>query len=246
MHTLTTSIAFCGKGGAGKTTVCALAVKYLISYNKKILVIDADPAGGLSWALGISPKKTLNDLQQELASALERKTITNTDELYLSANYELLSSLIENTGYDFLSIGRSEQAGCYCSINAFLRHCIAELAAHYDYICIDGEAGLEQVNRRVLETVTHCIIVSDTSKRSIAIAHNLLLLTKKRMQSPQCSVIINKVGDSYCECSGLPIIGLLPISKTIAEFDSTGRSLLDIGYEDDYYKQLKNVLAHVV
>lgn len=239
-------IAFCGKGGAGKTSLCALAVKYLMEGEKKILAIDADPAGGLSWALGVTPAKTLDDLRQSLSESLTNKRVQGNEELFALAQYELFSSLIENKGFDFLSVGRPEAEGCFCSINAFLRHCIHTLIAHYDYVCIDGEAGLEQVNRRVLETVTHLVIVSDTSKRSIAIAHNLLALAKRRTQTMHCGVIINKWGDSNCELDQLPVLGYLPISNTVALFDAAGKSLIDMSDDDSFYVKVKEVMKNFV
>jgi len=239
-------IAFCGKGGAGKTSLCALVVKYLMEKQKKILAIDADPAAGLSWTLGVTPAKTLDDLRQTLSESISNKKVQSNDELFALAHYELLSSLIENRGFDFLSVGRPEAEGCFCSINAFLRHCISTLVAHYDYVCIDGEAGLEQVNRRVLEKVTHLVIVSDTSKRSIAIAHNLFTLAKQRMQTMHCGVIINKWGDSNCELKELPVLGLLPVSQTIAQFDAAGKSLIEISDDDAYYIKVKEVMKNFV
>lgn len=48
-------IAVAGKGGVGKTSLAAVIVKLLAQAypDKKILAIDADPAVGLSTALGI-------------------------------------------------------------------------------------------------------------------------------------------------------------------------------------------------
>ncbi|HPS94753.1 MAG TPA: AAA family ATPase, partial [Deltaproteobacteria bacterium] len=44
----TNVLAMCGKGGVGKTSICALMVKLLAKTNgRKILAIDADPAVGL-------------------------------------------------------------------------------------------------------------------------------------------------------------------------------------------------------
>lgn len=238
-------IAFCGKGGAGKTSLCALTIKYLAQNKKRVLAIDADPAGGLSWALGLKPHKTLDDLMMTLHAAVDTKAVQSSDELYAMANYELLASLVEHAGFDFLSVGRPEAEGCFCSINAFLRHCIGKLTEHYEYVCIDGEAGLEQVNRRVLETVTHLIIVSDTSKRSVEIAHNLFELARQRTQTMHCGVIINKMGDSNCQTGQLPVIGTLPLSKTIAQFDSEGKSLLELSDNEEYYTMFKTILKHI-
>ena len=47
-------LALVGKGGVGKTSLAAVIVKLLVEKypDKKILAIDADPAVGLSTALG--------------------------------------------------------------------------------------------------------------------------------------------------------------------------------------------------
>ena len=51
-------LAVAGKGGVGKTSVAANMVRLLTETypDKKILAIDADPAVGLSTALGIDVK----------------------------------------------------------------------------------------------------------------------------------------------------------------------------------------------
>ena len=64
-------IAVSGKGGVGKTSLAAVIVKLLVSAysGKKILAIDADPAVGLSTALGIDPEKTVDDVRKEAIAA---------------------------------------------------------------------------------------------------------------------------------------------------------------------------------
>ena len=49
-------LAVAGKGGVGKTSIAATIVRILVEAypDKKILAIDADPAVGLSTALGLS------------------------------------------------------------------------------------------------------------------------------------------------------------------------------------------------
>ena len=57
-------IAVAGKGGVGKTSISAAFVRLLTEAypDKRILAIDADPAVGLSTALGVEVKETLDIL----------------------------------------------------------------------------------------------------------------------------------------------------------------------------------------
>ena len=66
MENKATIIALSGKGGVGKTSVSAAIVKLLVEAypDKKILAIDADPAVGLSTALGIEVKTTIDDIRK--------------------------------------------------------------------------------------------------------------------------------------------------------------------------------------
>ena len=47
-------IAFCGKGGSGKSTVASLVTKYLASSNKNVLAVDGDINQHLGSALGFT------------------------------------------------------------------------------------------------------------------------------------------------------------------------------------------------
>ena len=66
-------IAVAGKGGVGKTSISAAIVKLLVQKypDKKILAIDADPAVGLSTALGIDVKMTIDDIRKEIVETVE-------------------------------------------------------------------------------------------------------------------------------------------------------------------------------
>ena len=61
-------LALTGKGGVGKTSLSAIIVKILSENfkDKKNLAIDADPAIGLSTALGVDVKLTLDDIRTEI------------------------------------------------------------------------------------------------------------------------------------------------------------------------------------
>ena len=38
---------------------------------------------------------------------------------------------------------------------------------------IDGEAGIEQINRRVMEKVTHLVLITDTSRKGTQVVQTI-------------------------------------------------------------------------
>ncbi|NLA04867.1 MAG: AAA family ATPase, partial [Firmicutes bacterium] len=58
-------VCICGKGGVGKTTISALLSRLVLERQGiRGLAVDADPGGGLSMALSLPVKKTVNDLRK--------------------------------------------------------------------------------------------------------------------------------------------------------------------------------------
>ncbi len=51
-------IAISGKGGVGKTTLCALLAKEAASQGKRVFAVDADPNPTLALALGFPQEIT--------------------------------------------------------------------------------------------------------------------------------------------------------------------------------------------
>jgi CO dehydrogenase maturation factor len=51
-------VAVCGKGGVGKTTVAAVLASELRRSGGRVLLVDADHAGGLSMALGLAARRS--------------------------------------------------------------------------------------------------------------------------------------------------------------------------------------------
>ena len=159
-------IALTGKGGVGKPSISAALVKLLVEEfpEKKILAIDADPAIGLATVLGIEPEVTLDDIRNEIVANVEDGNTKEAMELLSESRYKIAEAIVEKEGFAFLAIGRPESAGCYCRINSYLKEVITMISEQFDYVVIDGEAGIEQINRRVMEKVTHLLLISDTSK----------------------------------------------------------------------------------
>ena len=160
-------ITVAGKGGVGKTSICACIVRLLTERfpDKKILAIDADPAVGLSVALGVDVKLTLDDIRMSIVDSVENGETREALELLSEARFRIFDALVEMPGFAFLAIGRPESSGCYCKVNSYLKEVISILANSFDYVVIDGEAGIEQIQRRVMEKVSHLLLITDQSKK---------------------------------------------------------------------------------
>ena len=120
-------ITVAGKGGVGKTSICASIVRLLVENcpDKKILAIDADPAVGLSVALGVDVKLTLDDIRQSIVDSVENGETREALELLSEARFRIFDALVEMPGFAFLAIGRPESSGCYCKVNSYLKEVMA-------------------------------------------------------------------------------------------------------------------------
>ena len=107
-------IAVCGKGGVGKTSISAAMVNILIrDRGKKILAIDADPAVGLASVLGITTRKTVDNIRSDLIQRMEDKTAGKKEAFLTHLDYEMLGAVTEKENLAFLAIGRPEKEGCF-------------------------------------------------------------------------------------------------------------------------------------
>ena len=227
-------IAVCGKGGVGKTSISAAMVKILArDKNKKVLAIDADPAIGLAAALGMATEKTVDDIRNSLIQRLEQEEVDDREEIVSRLDYEIFEALVENKNLAFLAIGRPEKEGCYCQVNHLLKDIIASVAGHFDYVVIDGEAGIEQVNRRVMEKVSHLVLVADPSAKALQVAQTIQQVARHAVDCKKSGLIINryrsiKEKDTISIPQDLPFLGWVPEDDVIRICDIQGRSILDL------------------
>ena len=96
-------LAVAGKGGVGKTSLAAVMVKLLVAAypDKRILAIDADPAVGLSTALGVDVKLTVDDIRKEVVANAEDGNAKAAIELLGEARYRIFDALVEMDGFSF-------------------------------------------------------------------------------------------------------------------------------------------------
>ena len=215
-------IALTGKGGVGKTSISTALVKLLVEEfpEEKILAIDADPAIGLATALGIDPKLTLDDIRNEIVANVEDGNTKEAMELLSESRYKIAEAIVEKEGFAFLAIGRPESAGCYCRINSYLKEVITMISEQFDYVVIDGEAGIEQINRRVMEKVTHLLLISDTSKKGLEVIKTIENVAMELVKYDRIGLIVNRVEDpamiERLDTRGLELLAAIPSDKKLA------------------------------
>lgn len=244
-------IAVAGKGGVGKTSISAAVVKLLTQAypDKKILAIDADPAVGLSTALNVDVKMTIDDIRKEIVQTVEDGQTKAAIELLGDARYKIFDALVETEGFAFIAVGRPESAGCYCKINSYLKEVISLISSDFDYVVIDGEAGIEQINRRVMEKVTHLILVSDASKKGTQVINTIKGVADELVMYDKIGAVINRLPDEsvikYIDTKGIPVLSYIENDKNLAVYDIEGKSILDLPDDSNVVKGVKEALQKI-
>ena len=227
MDKKTQIIAVAGKGGVGKTSLAGVIVKLLVEAHpdKKILAIDADPAVGLSTVLNVEVDKTIDDIRKEVIKNVEDGDTKTAVELLGEAKYEIMDAVV-------IAIGRPETAGCYCRINSYLKEVITMLSDKFDYVVIDGEAGIEQINRRVMEKVTHLLLVTDASKKGCQVVQTIKKVADELVMYDRIGVIANRIPDmevaKLMDIGDLELLSVIQSDSKLAQADVLGENVFNL------------------
>ncbi|MHA2185500.1 MAG: AAA family ATPase, partial [Promethearchaeota archaeon] len=199
-----------------------------------MLLIDADPTHPhLSYMVKLVPQVSLEMIRIDVINKTLEKERT-VKELAENIDFEVYNAIVEGKDYSLISIGQPEDPGCFCPSNTLLRKVIESISKDFDIVVLDCEAGLEQINRMVIESVDILIIVSDLSIRSVETANTLRKSAKKFTNYKKLGVVLNKVkGDishitNRLEELGLPLLAKIPEDPIILEFDMKGTPIIDI------------------
>jgi CO dehydrogenase maturation factor len=263
---MTTTIAVAGKGGTGKTTVCAMMIRYLIQHGlSPVLAIDADPSSNLNLVLGLplEDQDTVGHIREDMLEQVQTDSAAGvmtgglvgglTKQDYF--DYHIRSIIVEGDDVDLLAMGRPEGPGCYCPANNAMRLVIDRMSDQYPFVVMDNEAGLEHLSRRTTRNVEHLLVVTDPSQRGVVAAQRVAeLVTELDIEIGQAYVIVNRaprgeipapLKDSV-EALGVPLLGVIPADEALMEFEFSGRPLVELGDESPVYQAVATMMAQIL
>ena len=90
-------VAVCGKGGVGKTAFTTMLTKVLKDDpdTGRLLVVDADPAMGLLYALGVDTSNSIGAIREKVLEAAENGTAGEKTEVAEELDYLIVNTLKE-------------------------------------------------------------------------------------------------------------------------------------------------------
>ncbi len=225
-------IALAGKGGTGKTTLCALIVRALKERKLgSVLAVDADPNSNLGELLGVAATDNIGAILDNLLLDANKIPAGMTKERFIQLKVQ--AAIQESDGFDLLSMGKPEGPGCYCYVNNILRGLMAKLINDYDYIVMDNEAGLEHLSRRTSRLADALIVVSDASSVGLKSAKRIMELAQTlKFEVRKSFLLINRfnrnVQKDKIEDTGLELLGNLPLDPQIEELSLQGKPVFDL------------------
>ena len=151
-------------------------------------------------------------------------------------------------------MGRTETLGCYCPVNSLLRGAIEKLSESFDTILVDGEAGLEQINRQVVRRLTTLLIVSDPTSRGMETAAVIkhMVEEEKIIQCERMGLVFNRVigNEDLLQQSaakiGLEVFGFIPQDQQIAEYDLVARPIIELPADSPAQSAVREIVERCV
>lgn len=246
------TIALAGKGGTGKTTLAALLVR-LITEKKmgSVLAVDADPNSNLAESLGVEINDTIGTILDSIALTPEVVPLGMPKDRFIE--YRMHTAILEADGFDLLTMGKPEGAGCYCYVNNVLRNIMRKLIDDYDYIVIDNEAGLEHLSRRTTRSCDVLLAVSDASAVGIKAAERIFSIVEDLKIETKFNLLLINRWDGQMEIplllKGEPrlnYIGNIVVDEEVTKISLNGASLWELAHDAKSLAGLRRLVSVIV
>lgn len=227
-------VAFCGKGGVGKTTVAALYARTLAAAGVRVVAVDADPVPNLAAALGfprdvrLEPLSALRELVEERTGAQPGwgtlfRLNPKVDDLP-----ERLGATAGNVRLLVMGTVDKGGSGCVCPESVMLKTLVSHLLLlPGQAVVMDMEAGVEHLGRGTAAAVDRLVAVVDGGQRSHEAARRIRALAED-LGIRALGVVANRVR-SKAEAERirdalpeLEFLGALPYDPAILDADREG------------------------
>lgn len=239
-----------GRGGTGKTTFVALAVRYL---SPPSLLIDLDPDQNLADMLGVDlDSEGTTTVSDALYGIIQkRKSSNDFDSMPLPDQMEYLlqsDCLYEGENFDLVTLGTKLIPGCYCVPDDLLRKNIPRLAKNYKNVIVDSPAGVEHLNRKVTSNIDELFIILDPSVKSlkhvkrvqdiargVGIQYDHLYTVGNYEFDPIAEGYLGEVGRDY--------IGRIEYDTRLREYNLKGKSLLELADDSPACLSVREIMV---
>jgi len=192
-----------GKGGVGKTTICALWAQLFAQDGFDVLAIDADPNTTLASAFGIPSSQSPKPLIK-MKELIAERTGAGKDAVgaYFKLNPEVGDLpdkyCLKINGVKLLVLGSITRAGagCACPEGAFLKAMLTHIILHrQEVVLVDLAAGVESMGRASIQGLDALIVVVEPGYRSIETALNITKMAKE-LGIKSIAAIANKITEN--------------------------------------------------
>ena len=166
-----------GKGGVGKTAVCANLAYNLASMGKRVLILDADLGlANIDVVFGLSPSFNMNH--------------------FFSGEYSLQEIMVDGPlGIKILPAGSGIQNFTRLDSNQKMRLLdgLDSMQNHFDYVLIDTEAGISENVTYFNTAAQEILIVTTPEPTAITDAYALMKLLSTQYHEKKFNLVVNQI-----------------------------------------------------